>query len=236
MASHSSQIARLKANLEAKTKAQHDAAVAAANAETGKDLLQGHFHITRTQAERERIQIETAKKMASRFNLTYRALALSAAKKTAEHRLKDIQAAREAKERAAKYQMTARSLQMSSTGTSTGRVNVLSFDDGTRYSQAYTMDDDLSMYDDDTLDYMPRKFTELSTLMSSDDLYSFEQETSSDAAKVEEMVFAVKTFFEEHDATRIAETESLVQTYAGREDELLDELNRQYPPHEASKD
>jgi len=105
----SSQVARLKAQLDAKTKFGPE-----------------HHNVkTRSQAERERIQIETAKKMASRFNLTYRALALSAAKKAAENRQKDLEAARQAKEAAAKYQMTARALKMSATGTAKGKVNVL---------------------------------------------------------------------------------------------------------------
>lgn len=111
----SSQVQRLKAQLEAKKQGS-------SNVQT---LLQGHHDKARSQKERERVQIETAKKMASRFNLTYRALALSSAKKAAELRLKDLEAAKEAKESAAKYQMTFRALQMSSTGTSTGRVNVL---------------------------------------------------------------------------------------------------------------
>ena len=105
----SSQVARLKAQIDAKQKfgpAHHE-------------------DKTRTQAERERIQIETAKKMAARFNLTYRALALSSAKKAAENRKKDLEAAKQAKEAAAKYQMTARALKMAATGTAKGKVNVL---------------------------------------------------------------------------------------------------------------
>jgi len=104
----SSQVARLKAQIDNK-----------------KFGPAHHEQKARSQADRERIQIETAKKMAARFNLTYRALALSAAKKAAENRQKDIEAARQAKEAAAKYQMTARALKMSSTGTAKGKVNVL---------------------------------------------------------------------------------------------------------------
>jgi hypothetical protein len=108
----SSHVARLKAQIDAKTKfgPEH------------------HHHKTRTQAEKERIQVETAKKMASRFNLTYRALALSAAKKAAENRQRDLEAAKQAKEAAARYQMTARALQMSSTGTANGKVKVITTD------------------------------------------------------------------------------------------------------------
>jgi hypothetical protein len=104
----SSQVARLKAQIDSK-----------------KFGPAHHEQKSRTQADRERIQIDTAKKMAARFNLTYRALALSAAKKAAENRQKDMLAAKAAKEAAAKYQMTARALKMSSTGTAKGKVNVL---------------------------------------------------------------------------------------------------------------
>jgi hypothetical protein len=61
----SSQVARLKAQIDAKQL---------------KHTPVHHEQKVRTQAEKERIQVETAKKMAARFNLTYRALALSAAK------------------------------------------------------------------------------------------------------------------------------------------------------------
>lgn len=105
----SSQVARLKAEIDARKKVQPG----------------HHEQRVRTQAERERIQVETAKKMAARFNLTYRALALAAAKKAAEERKRDLEAARQAKEAAAKFNMTARALKMSSTGTAKGRVNVL---------------------------------------------------------------------------------------------------------------
>jgi uncharacterized small protein (DUF1192 family) len=65
----SSQIARLKAQLEAKNSASHG------------DALIGHHTSQRTLAEKERIQIETAKKMAARINLTHRALALSSSRR-----------------------------------------------------------------------------------------------------------------------------------------------------------
>jgi len=106
----SSQVAKLKAQIETKKLANTPA---------------HHEHRLRSQAEKERIQVETAKKMASRFNLSYRALALSAAKKAAENRQRDLEAAKQAKEAAARYQMTARALKLSSTGTATARVNVL---------------------------------------------------------------------------------------------------------------
>lgn len=211
----SSQISRLKAQLEAKTKA----AAATGEGVESNDLIHHHFQKTRTLQERERIQIETARKLAARYNLTHRALAMSSAKKTAEHRLNDMNAAREAKERAAKYQMTARSLQMSSTGTSSGRVNVLSFagdDDGasSRYSHAYTMDDgdNLSQY---TGEYSP-VFTSLSAMEGG-------KEDAGDFAE------AIRAFLLEHDPDRAQEADALASQHLGREDELLSELHRQYP-------
>jgi hypothetical protein len=121
----SSQVARLKAQLDAKQKAAESIN---SNKNAGPDLLTGHFTKNRTRAEKEKIQIETAKKMASRFNLTYRALALSQAKKAAENRKRDLEATKAAKDAASRYQMTARALQMSSTGTATGKVNVFNLD------------------------------------------------------------------------------------------------------------
>jgi hypothetical protein len=62
--------------------------------------------------------------MAARFNLTYRALELSAARRAAQERERDLAAKKSAQEAASKYQMTARALKMSATGTAKGRVRV----------------------------------------------------------------------------------------------------------------
>ncbi|KAH9254135.1 hypothetical protein BASA81_008010 [Batrachochytrium salamandrivorans] len=223
----SSQISRLKAQLEAKTKAVAQGDGAGGGGGENNDLIHHHFQKARTQQERERIQIETARKLAARYNLTHRALAMSSAKKTAEHRLNDMNAAKEAKERAAKYQMTARSLQMSSTGTSSGRVNVLSFagdegDDGasSRYSHAYTLEDDgdnLSQY---TGEYSP-VFTSLSAMEGG----------GEDSGKGGDFVDAIRAFLLEHDPDRAQEAETLAFQHQGREDELLSELHQQYPEY-----
>jgi hypothetical protein len=109
----SSTVARLKSQLDSKTKTQEL-----------KGTPAHHEVRVRTQADKERKQAEVAKKMAARFNLTYRALELSAARRAAQERERDLAAKKSAQEAASKYQMTARALKMSATGTAKGRVRV----------------------------------------------------------------------------------------------------------------
>jgi len=79
MASKSSTVARLKSQLQEKV-----------NAQELRGTPAHHEVRVRTQAERERKQIEIAKKMAAKFNLTYRSLELSSARKAAEARERDL--------------------------------------------------------------------------------------------------------------------------------------------------
>ena len=107
-------VARLKSQLQDKAAAQELRGTPA------------HFdQRTRSQAEKAKVQAETARKMAARFNLTYRSLELSTARKAAELRERDLKAQKEAKEAMGKYNMTARALKMSATGTGKGKVRVL---------------------------------------------------------------------------------------------------------------
>lgn len=294
----SSQVQQLKAKLEEKNRANSASL-------PQHSVLHGHHTKARSQKERERIQIETAKKMASRFNLTYRALALSTAKQAAENRAKDMQAAREAKENAAKYQMTARALQMSSTGTATGRVNVLNHDNDDAPAEVEEVEEekppvlqDLSTLavqeenvevaappatppprvlstaseglEDEAQDQVsempvsPRRkknttaatatddFDDAASMVNvpvprDEDLLSTitereEDEDEHDAFWLPDLSTAlergddtainlaiIQSFFVQFDPSRVAEAPELLQAHAGREEQLMESLNMEYP-------
>jgi len=284
-----SHVARLKAQIDAKK----------------VNPLDQHHQKVRSQAERERIQVETAKKMASRFNLTFRALALQAAKKAADERKRDMEAARQAKEAAAKFQMTARALKMSSTGTAKGKVDVLnapatpkvkvaasapapapklttledlakeqqkasdsiavaapppvahdpeelemlratrpSTSDGREEEDAVTElrkeEDDASVIVNDANFDTLSRITEVTREQDHEEHDAFRMPTLATALQSGDdnaiNVAVVRSFLEEHDPSRINEAAELVAAHKGREEQLMEALNEQYPPVNDVKD
>ena len=306
----SAHVQHLKHKLDVKTAAaqqqqQQQQQQAANNANGGtatpaedKGLLDRHHVRVRSQAERERKQAEVARKMAARFNLTYRALALSPAKMAAEQRERDLKAAREAKAAAARYQMTARALKMSATGTAKGKVNVMNHAAdvaaGKAAAAAATKDDDRdlshlagfgtpspaqqqqqqapppsdasSAKDDEAMDALsPLRNLSINRMDSADDdnktlvsragedddgrlsriteatrehtheehdAFWMPQLALGVAKKDDNLIneAVVRAFLEEHDPERVAEVPALLAAHKGREHQLMEALNEQYPP------
>jgi hypothetical protein len=131
--------------------------------------------------------------------------------------------------------MTARSLMVASTGTATGYVNVLNHDKlDADYSPAVKTSSEELAVDESLLlddDYAaPARFAALSTFTSMSELNNTEEDAVSAAGTEEdEMHAAVRQFFELYDHARVGETDELVQKYVGREDELMRDLQKEYP-------
>lgn len=216
----------------------------------------------RSQAEKERIQIQTAKKMAARFNLTYRSLELTQAKRAAEQRQRDLEAAKQVREAASRYQMTSRALRMAATGASKGKVEILNSaeacgvetmpsalskkstpktvegeeaDDEPGPLPAKLDEDDGSVIhvNDPGYDLMSR-ITEVTREQDHEEHDAFwlpnlaKAVSSGDDHKID--VAVVRNFLELHDPSRASEAEELLEAHKGREEQLMDALNEQYPP------